>query len=476
MKKKISKYKILIETISKTSIFKTTLLFSIIVCFYGISLSNYINDYFTSILIPFSFSYFNMMFFILLFINTVNSCNVIRKNYNYIIRLENRNNYIKNIIVVNLIMNLIWILIFTMIFIGMLSMFKLETLSIYNIDGYNINVIIYTIFYIIRYYIFASIISLIFSCFYTATERKSIYIIVLLFITGFLIGNSSFEVINKFQLLPWKYYETIKYTSFNLELIYSILYFIILQILLFLSYKYVSQKRHSRKSNLYFLINDIKYILDNNKIILIFLFLFPIICLITNNIKEIPTDYIFKTSLGLNIEQNNYDILSIIVYIVNILSFIYISLKSFIKDFNNISNIFVRYNYKKYFIMKSVILFIIFFILKLLQYILVFIIMNIMFKSVSINIGNIFFNDLFLELFLTYTFILLYILSKTSTTTRLVAFIILIVFIYQYLIVFKNISEINYLYYIILSIIEIVIINLIIIKKNKKIVESIGGI
>lgn len=476
MKKKLSKYKILIETISKTSIFKVTLLFSIIVCFYGVSLSNYLKDYFTSILVPFSFSYFNMMFFVLLFINTVNSCNIIRKNYNYIIRLENRNNYIKNIIVVNLIINLIWIIIFTMIFIGMLSLFKLETFNIYNINGYNTNIVIHTIFYTMRYYIFSIIISLIFSCFYTTTNKKSPYIMALIFTIGFLIGNGSFEVVNKFQLLPWKYYETIKYTSFNLEIIYSILYFLILQILLFLSYKYASQKKHSRKSNLYFFINDIKYIISNNKVILIFLFLFPIICLITNNIKEIPTDNIFKTSLGLNIEQNNYYFLSILVYIINILSFIYISIKSFIKDFNNISNIFIRYDYKKYFIMKSIILFIIIFILKVLQYSLVFIIMNFMLKSVSINIGNIFFNNLFLELFLIYTFILLYILYKAVPTTRPVTFIILIIFIYKYLIVIKNISEINYLYYMILSIIEIVVINLIIVKKNKKIVENIGGI
>ena len=475
MKKKLSKYKILVDSISKTATFKIVLFLSFATAIYGVSLCNLIHDFFLSIIIPHSLSYFNIMVFVLLLVNTINNCNVVLKNYNYVIRLENRRNLAKNIVIVNLIVNIVWIIVFLLMFLSIIVFFRLEYISLYNMKAYDINILIYTIFYILRYYLYAILITTIFSLIYLKLKEKKTYLIGLLFICGFLFSNSNLDIVKNFQLLPWKYFEMINYTSFMTEVNYSLLYCIILEVIVLFLYNINQMKVKFRSQKLYFLINDVDCLVRNNKNILILFLFLPVICSTMCGGEGTNGTYIFQTVLGLNIEKNNPYILSVLLYLFNILGCAYVFIKSFIKDYSNVSNIYLRYNHKKFFIIKVINLSIILLILKLLQYELLYIVILILNGSCS-NVINLFFKDLIFTLFLNSLFLLFYIIYKIFKKMRFLIYVVSFIFIYLFIIRQHNISEINLVYYLALFILEIGITNYILIKNNKKVIQEIGGV
>ncbi len=471
MKKELSKYNILLDSISKSSIFKLLLILSFMTIIYGINLSNNINNYFLSILIPFTFSYFNIMVILLIFINSINTSNIIKNNYNYLIRISSRKKSMLDLIITNIIVNVIFIIVFLLIFIALISFNKLQYLYFSVIESYNLNILIYIIFYIFRYIILLILISTIFVLVYNKYNKIS-YILSMILLFGLLFTTNN-KVLNTFQILPWRYFEIITYKRFIMEISYSILYIILLIIIItFLYYKNIKE----RNNLTYFFRNDLEIFKKKHSKILILILILPTICAIACGSKELSIDYIFQTSLGLNINNNNNFILSKITYILNILILAYLSISLFIKDYKNITNIYLRYDYKKFFILKSINLIKLFFLLKLYQYIVVFFINKIIYKGTISNIIMLFVKDNLFNIMISLTMIFIYILFKIEKTKRLLLIPIISIITYYFIIKQQTITNINIPLLLMIIIFEIFITNKYIIKNNKKITQELGEI
>ena len=94
MKKVLFKKNLLVDTIGKTYYFKMILILSFAVAYYGTNVlgNNGGTDIFSILLYSHSINYFNVMVFLLIFLNTLNSFYVVKQNYNYLIRIEDKKN------------------------------------------------------------------------------------------------------------------------------------------------------------------------------------------------------------------------------------------------------------------------------------------------------------------------------------------------------------------------------------------------
>lgn len=477
MKKELSKYKFLIHSISKTTFFKIIFILIICLVFYGYLLGDNIeNDYINSIIIPHSVTYFNIYFFLLLLLNTFNNYSIVSKNYNYLIRLENRHNLVKSLISVNTIINLIWVFVFFLLIVSFNTLFRFHTFDIITIiDNYGVSNIVYASLYLFRYYFFALLISNIFILLVLKFKEKGSYIFALLFLSGFLFVNNSMAVVNSFQILPWKYFEFIHYSSFMMEVSYSLLYCIILEVICVFLYN-VNLKKHIFKLHeLYFFLSDFEYFVKKNKLIFIIYFIIPLIISFLSNFQS-DGNYVFQTSLGLNIDGDNTYILSVLGYCINIISCIYLFITSFIKDYSNITNIYLRYNYKIYYFIKAAINIFMIFLLKIIQYILLIGIIKFVLKKSCSGILPLFINDVSFIIFMGFLVLLFYILFMIFNKSKIFICILMLICFSIFILNPINICEIDSIYFFISTVFAVLITNYIIVKKNKNIIQEIGGI
>lgn len=471
MKKELFKKNILLDSISNTLFFKIIMFLSFGTIYYGVySIAASNNDFLSSIVYVHSFDYFNIMIMLIIFLNTINNCIIISENHNYIIRLKNRENFVKEIIKTNFVMNLYWSLIFLFLFLAVLCFNKISFFKIYTMNNYDVNIVYYVLFYICRYYLFSLLISTI-SCLIFIKFKKSLtYIFMGICTFGFLfIGNSDISV-NKFQIVPWSYFKMLRYPSFSKEICYSVLYLIILETIIIVLYKLCVNNKKMKFRNLYFLTNDLQYFLKNSKLIIILYFIYPFIFASINS--NLNGDFIFQSALGLNIENNGIYYLSLISYLFNIFICMYIFIHSFIKDYSNISNIYIRYNYKKYYYVKTLINIILLFVLKFVQYSLLFILVRFVYNKSINDIISLFIKDYHFILYICNLGILFYVLFNLNN--NFIRFIIVILFLFSINII--NISRTNFIVYLGLIIIILFITNYIIVKNNKKVIQEIGGV
>ena len=95
-KKNLFNDQTLTDFITKTSTFKIILFFTIVTAFYGAYVIGYgIDGFFEPIIFSHTNSYYNVMFFAVLALNTINTSRIFTENTDYIIRLDNRKNYLK---------------------------------------------------------------------------------------------------------------------------------------------------------------------------------------------------------------------------------------------------------------------------------------------------------------------------------------------------------------------------------------------
>lgn len=478
MKKVLSKYNILIDSLSKTLYFKIMILLSFFIILYGFSCGNSPEkDFVFSILLSYSTNYFNMIFFLLLLLNSINIYYVVKKNYNYLIRLENRNNYIKNLVSVNFIFNMLWCCIIFILILSCNILFRLQDFNIISsIVNYNVSNIVYGCFYLFRYYIFSLLISTIFILFLAKYNERKSYIFMLIFVFGFLILRESSEIISTFNILPWKYYLLINYSSFIMEASYSLLYCVILGLIAIFLYKEnISCTKFKFKTG-YFLLNDFEYLIKKNKMLLFICFFLPLLISFIVNYDSATGSFVLNTALGLNVEKGNPDILSFLWYCINIFSCIYFFVNSFVKDYSNLANIYLRYNFKIYYFIKSISNIFLICLLKIIQYSFVYIMVKFIMNKQFNGIAIIFIKDLSLTLFLGFLVLLFYIIYKIFDKCKFIIGLVVLICFYVFIINPLNISKINYILFDVGIVFIILISNYIIVKNNKKVIQEIGGV
>lgn len=436
-RKKSSTYKIL-SFLTNTRKFRIIVCLSVMLGLYGsVTLSANINNYFSSLLNAFQFSTFNLLLFVIIFINTIYICTNFDKYDFYIIRLKDKKKYIKELIKLTSYSNLIVISIIIFSFLMILNLLKTQYFFPETYYGY-INNIAYSFFYLIRYIILVILLGIINVIGYHRLGEKKILVLDLLFCSIFPIYyGPTIESVESFSILPWRYFRAANYGDFIIEICYSLLYILILEILILILYRTINKKRKHykfKKRHNYIVLSDCEALIRKNYKILFFLLLVPVFVLwfitLKYNVKEMD---ILKITLGLNF--SNGILITEMMFILNIVIFLFFATYLYIKDLkNNLDNLFLRMSIKKWFYSKEILMILLTFILKMVQYILVSAIIYYDGKKgiLSSKVIELFFTDYLLTIFLQQVFIIMYFSinlfskGKYFIITTLIAFVIVI--------------------------------------------------
>lgn len=238
MKSKYHNERKIIEYILTTDKFKTIFLLAVVISLYGgFVLGASINNFFDSILLPFSFSIFNIMFFSLVFFNNIILCSILNKEFSYyIMRLKTRKKYIGLLLRLSIVMFLILFFIVFCFILMCLFLTTFKDLSIHNYYNYSISNFVYCIFYLIRYILYGIVITIIFSLIYINTNLR----ITLIFSGLFLICMLCFGKVvvgrNNVSFLIWSFFSITVYSSFNLEIISFLIMLLLLEVIAYFLY------------------------------------------------------------------------------------------------------------------------------------------------------------------------------------------------------------------------------------------------
>ena len=477
-KKKLDSTTEILNFITKTSKFKAIIILSIIISLYGsFVLSAGVENYFNAVLVTFQFSTFNALLFLILFINTINVCSIFNKYYFYIIRLNNKQVYLKELIKLVVRANLIVIGIIIISYLAFLNLVEFQYLFPADYNGY-VNNIIYTVFYLIRYIIIAILISIISIISHVKLGEKTTIIINIMFIAFFwIVPNTNLTIAGSFSIRPWKYFESIRYESFSLEINYSVLFIFILEIITYLLYKNINIKYN--KFNIYVILSDLEYLFRKRYKEVMLLFIIPVFVLIIVNLG-ISNDglELLKMTLGLNLQEKNLNIINVVMFTFDIVIQLYLIICLYIKDLHNgLDNIFLRITTVKWYLIKELLSLIIIALLKSIQYLLILVILlvlrknNILFKQIII----VFLSDFLYTITLQQIVTLIYMNIKSMEKIK---YLIIPLIILVMLVIPKNIMWYNK-YQVILVIINIILFlfSMLIYKINKSnIIQNVGGI
>lgn len=229
----------IINHITATERYKMVFICSIILVIYGGISAWKIDNFFDSIMIPFRFSVFNIFMFSLLFINNMNICSTFKNDFSfYIMRLENKKEYIRELLKLTTFMYLFHMLIVLLFIFMIFLLTNFNNLDIYAYQNYTISNLTYCCFYLIRYIIYGLTIMLISSLIYINTNDKITIGIEAIFLFLFH-GLSSFNSmdIKRVSLSLWSFFMTKIYESFTYEIVSSLLMLIILEIIIMILYR-----------------------------------------------------------------------------------------------------------------------------------------------------------------------------------------------------------------------------------------------
>jgi hypothetical protein len=229
----------IISYITSGEKYKVIFFSTIILALYGGLVLGIGNDNFIdSFMIPFQFEIFNILMFSIMFLNTLNTCHIFASKFDfYIIRLKSKKKYVNELLKNVLLSNVFNLLIFLLFYFMILNIFKLGNISI-HIYIYNVSNIIYLIFYMARYFIILLLTTTLSALIYINFKIKYTMIFDSLFLIGFLVMVVNKTKISSFSILPWSYFGNVIYSSFLLDISYSILFVLILECIIYMAYKF----------------------------------------------------------------------------------------------------------------------------------------------------------------------------------------------------------------------------------------------
>ncbi|MBO5138093.1 MAG: hypothetical protein J6B89_00425 [Bacilli bacterium] len=475
MKNRIARYKQISNYILSTDKFKVIFLLMIVLVLYGgFVLGTNVNNFFDTILVNYQFSFFNIFFFSLLLCNTLNTCSVFDELKFYIIRLKDKKTYLKEMILINIVQNVIFIGLFLILYFSVLILLKFGMFDVYNYNSYEISNFLYSIFYLVRYILISLFISIIISILNFKYKKGISRVVIVLFLIGFFVfselGIDNFLI---FELLPYGYLGGVSFDRFLSEVIWSGSYVLFLLLLIFLLFRVSRRKVYIHR---YLLFNDISYLFKNRlKFLVPLLFAPALILLILNRNFNVEFGDVLLSVFGNNITFNNNSVIEYIMCLFNVVSFIFIGLDLFIKDIKNeIDYIFLRMNSDTWYKNKFLFLMIIDFVIKIIQYLLVLLVVLLIKGNISREVFNILLLDVFNILFYQLVVLMCYFSLAVNKKLRLLIFamsILIVIFIPKSLMIFKS----YLILFIGLSVMMYILLS-IIIKKNKRKVLLLGGV
>lgn len=489
MKANIKKSLNIVSYFTKTSYFYLIVLLSFIACIVGgifiggISLKDFIDNYYEIILNVLSSSSYTIIIFLIILINTFYLYNELTKKDNIIIRFNNSKEC-NNIIVLTITISNIFILLLNTIFL-------LIATNILHGYGYNIEYlkyhntynIIYLLFFIIRYYSWIILLSLLnIKLFKLLSDKLTIILNIIFYIFIYFVAfyPSDFIIssINQIGLDVKVFLFLVKYSSFIFEIIISLLYvsfiILLLKVITIITNNF---KLRNIKYPLIVIKNDLKSgFIKYHKIIIFYIFV--LICLFTYFYLDKYESMIiddFTHILGISYNPSKDTIIPLITYLLNISIYVYISTNILLKDMNlQISNLFLRMQPIRFFINKMFSIFIGITILKICSYLIIFGISLFQIKISLLTILGYFIKDLVYVFFIELLFLISIFIHYSYE--KYTPFIILVFFIIIYLIPLSIINS-NQILFGCIDIIMLFILCLLFKHNFKKIFEKleIGG-
>lgn len=464
----------IIDAITKTSVFKLTFIFAVVTAIYGaFALVPDTKNFFNTIIIGHTFSYFNILVFSLLAVNTINTCYQFYKNKDYLIRLETKEKVLKELLKISLQMNILLIICFLLIYLMLVNISQFGYYSPTTIFNYNVNTSIYTIFLLLRYYLFAIVFSLINTILYVKLENK-VLLIDFLFIIMFALAPNYILQQSSFHIMPWQYFMLNNYGTFSNELMYSFLYLLILEVITLIIYK-LALKRNNKIFTCIFR-RDISYLIQKHKKILSLIIIISVIIFILKYLENYTGIELYKSTFGLAVDSTK-NIIEWATFYFNIISYLFITVFLYIKDYkNNLEQLYLRMDFKDYYLTKTISESVIIFIITFLQHILIIILGLILNRiDLSYDLIKIFMTSYLYILLINHIFMYLYLISSLSTKYKIISLILGLIII---ILIPKNIISLTNYIPIILAVLLLIIFitNNLNKKYNKKIIQNIGGV
>lgn len=243
MKAKLHNEFKIVKYIMSTPKYKGIFLFTVLLCIYGaIALGITAGDFVGSILKPFQFYLFNMFLFTLFFLNNNNACSILKNDFSfYILRLRNKREYVNTTLRVS---SLLYSIHFIIVFMIMLACYLLTTFNNVDIHSYNtyaISNITYCLFYLFRYFVIGLLIMLISTMIQINSNGKYVIIFEIIFLFLQYYFNGYITLQNKVTLNVWKYFSSVNYSTFSLEVTSSIFMILVLEIIFLLIYYFTNK-------------------------------------------------------------------------------------------------------------------------------------------------------------------------------------------------------------------------------------------
>lgn len=222
----------------------------------------------------------------------------------------------------------------------------------------------------------------------------------------------------------------------------------------------------------YIFLSDIEYLIHNKKRLLFIMFLLALISILINININVSCIDLINLTMGTNFHSDNYTILELIMFIFNVVVYLFFIIDIYIKDIEyQLDNIFLRLNPCKWYLRKTLIFIITMFITKFFQYLIIAIILLIKNKLIFLELLFIMILDYIYILLLQLLFLFIYVLISSFYNSKFITIGIFLIILYF---IPKNIYDsrnLIFLFTIIIFILSIVIC-IIFIFRNKTIIEN----
>lgn len=245
MKKKWFSINPLLNAITSTGRFKILMLLIVILAiFAAFNFNQYDRNLFSGIIFCHTQITFILLFHFLFLLATLNTCITFYQYDNYLIRLENKKNVIKKLIILVLQVNLCLLLLFFFIYLSLYNLVMLDCYEVKQIFHYGIKSDVYAIYTMFKFYflaIFCMIINTV--LFVIAREEKTAIVNIVYLLSFFLIMPTGK---GNFSIFPWNYYYMLDYQSFKKEIFCFFLFSIIIIAIILLLIKIGTRQKKGR--------------------------------------------------------------------------------------------------------------------------------------------------------------------------------------------------------------------------------------
>lgn len=224
----------------------------------------------------------------------------------------------------------------------------------------------------------------------------------------------------------------------------------------------------------YLIYNDISYIFHKKKKILLCSFLLPLLIVFIYSQSRITSINIVEFCVGANFDLKNFNIISLLMLLFNVFTFIYLIIDIYTKDLDQyLEYIFLRIKPRQYIFKKNITFLSLSIIIKAIQYIFIILLLFIFQKNIfDLRILKLFIIDILYIAVLEYLFLFIYfiyILMKKNIYALIIMLSILLFFFPKNI---WNINEYTVLFIILLVVVHFLII-LIFLKIPKKLIEEV---